>query len=271
MKKRISLIAVSLMLILYSSLALATTVNTGYEGTGDFNLQTTIISPIAPSITDTVDINTGCDGGCCCCPDCAGDYEGNQILTNNPFAASVHETTVTDGCVVIEQYYYDEFNGYTTYTNYYTYFNGTGTAESYVFAIPGEGMSYQLANGTGSAFVSFSQAVFSDGEFDYATTYGGGTWLCGPGYAGLVNDYDFNTNPGYYSPELGLYCVPVDESSLYAFLFAEATDHFGLSSEIVLGSLEYYQDIGVEGSSEYGTVVTSYGDDIDFDFEMELG
>ncbi len=269
MKKRISLIAVALMLILYSNVAFATTVNTDYEGMGDFELQTTILSPIAPIITDTVDINTGCDGGCCCCPDCAGDYEGNQIVTNNPFAASAHQTNVTDGCVVIEQYYYDVIDDQTIGTSYYTYFNGTGTAESYVYAVPGQGLSYQFANGTGSAFVSFDQVVFLNNVFDYGTSYGGGTWVCSPGYARLMNEYYFN-DKAYYNTELGLHCVPLDDSSLYAFLFAETTDSFGLSSEILFDSIEYYENIEAEGSSEYGTVVTS-NDDIDFDFEMELG
>ncbi len=274
MKKRISLIAVALMLILYSNVAFATTVNTDYEGMGDFELQTTILSPIAPIITDTVDINTGCDGGCCCCPDCAGDYEGNQIVTNNPFAASGHKTTVTDGCVVIEQYYYDEFNGYTTHTDYYTYFNGTGTAESYVYAVPGEGMSYQLANGTGSAFVSFDQVVFLNDVFDYGTSYGGGTWICSPGYAGLMNGYYLDNGEMHYDSELGLYCIPASESSLYTFLFAKSTDYFDLSSSFAMGPVEYYQNVGVEGSSDYGFVVEadpSEFDDIDFNFEMDLG
>ena len=270
MKIKISLTA-SIMLILYSTVVLATTVTTDYEGSGDLEIQTTIISPVAPIITDSADINTGCSGGCCCCPNCAGDYEGTQIVTNNPFSASVHKATVTDGCVVIEQTYNDNINGQNIQTDYYTYFNGTGTAESYVYAIPGHGMSYQLANGTGSAFVGFTQIVFLNGNFDYGTSYGGGVLLCNPGYAGMVNAYDFYSGKIYYDSQLGLYCYPVDDSSLYTFLFAQATDSFSLNSDLIMGSVEHIENVGAEGESEYGTVATSYNGNLTYDFGMELG
>lgn len=268
--RKISLVT-SLMIILFSNTVLATTVNTDYAGSGDLSIQTTIISPVVPIITDSANINTGCAGGCCCCPDCAGEYEGEQIVTNNPFSASGHEASVTNGCVEINQKYTDKIDGQTIETSYHTYMNGTGTAESYVYAIPGHGTSYQLANGTGSAFVGFTQLVFLDDEFDYGTSYGGGVWLCSPGYAGLLNRYDLYNGNIIYDSQLGLYCYPVDGSSLYAFLFAKTTDSFSLNSDFVMDSTEYAENIEAEGASEYGSVITSYNGSFNYDFGMELG
>jgi hypothetical protein len=269
--KKINLIA-AIMIIISSNIALATTVYTDYEGSGDFEIQTTIISPITPIITDSADINTGCSGGCCCCPDCAGDYKGSQIITNNPFSATAHNVNVTEGCVVIYQRYNDYVNGQSIATDYYTYFNGTGTAKSYIYTIPGQGMSYQLSNGTGSAFVWFTQNVFFDNVFDYGTSYGGGVMLCQPGYAGLRNQYQYSNGEIYYNSELGMYCYPVSyESSLYTFLFSKVTDLFSLNSFTEIGNVGYNQDIGVNGSAEYGTVINSKDDEIYFGFDMELG
>jgi len=267
MKMRISLITTSLMFILSVSLALATTAYTEYAGSGDFYLSTNIQSPIAPSITDTATIHTGCDGGCCCCPNCYGEYEGQQIVTNDPFSASAHEASVVDGCIQIEQTYTDEFDNRKTETLYYTYFDGTGTAESYVYAVPGAGRSYQLANGTGSSWVSFSQVVYLDDNFDYETTYGGAAWVCAPGYAGMVTEYYL----GYYNTQLGLYCVPVNETShLNGFLHTKTTDSMYLDSHIETDSIEKHQNIEALGASQYDTLIDS-NDDFIFDFEMELG
>jgi hypothetical protein len=192
-------------------------------------------------------------------------------VTNEPNSASGHEVTVTEGCVVIEQTYEDEFNGYKTENLYYTYFNGTGTAESYVTAVPGMAESIQLSNGTGSAYAAFSQIVYSDDTFDYSVLYGGGTWYCAPGYVGLFNAYNFYTSPGYYNPELGLYCIPVYEDySVYAFLNAESTDEMDVSAFAQMDSVEWYQDVEAEGESQYDIVISSY-DDLDFDLEMLLG
>ncbi|MFH0928902.1 MAG: hypothetical protein V1818_00935 [Candidatus Aenigmatarchaeota archaeon] len=271
--KTISLTTI-LMIILFSTVAFATSVNTDYEGMGDFYMETTIISPVAPDITDTVDINTGCDGGCCCCPDCFGEYSGNQYMTNNPFSASVHTAEVTEGCVVIEQYYTDYIDGHTIESYYYTYFNGTGTAESYIYVVPGLAESYQLANGTGSSYVSFSQIAYIGTEFDFSTTYGGAVWLCAPGYAGLYNQYYYSGGQIYYNSEMGLYCSPTDGSSMDNFLFASATDHFSLNSQLEIGDIESTQNVGVgEGEAEYGFTAIFYDmfDDLYFGFEMELG
>ena len=260
-----------LMFMLLNSMVLATTVYTDYAGSGDFSIETTIESIVKPDITDSSQINTGCDGGCCCCPDCAGDYEGTQIVTNDPFSASSHETTVTEGCVVIEQTYDDEFNGYSAETKYYTYFNGTGTAKSIVYALPGYGLSEQFSNGTGSTYASFSQIVYLDDTFDYETLYGGGTWYCESGYVGIYNEYDFYANPGYYNPKIGLYCVPVDENSnVYGFLHAKATDLMDVDTYVKIGSAELFEHGEVEGTAQYDIIATS-NDDLDFDFEMVLG
>jgi hypothetical protein len=262
----------SLMIILISSIAFATTVTTDYQGSGDFEIQTTIISPIVPIITDSAKIETGCSGGCCCCPECSGDYRGKQIMTNNPFSASSHDVNVTKGCVEINQNYVDYVDGQSIAMDYYTYFNGTGRAESFVNAVPGQGMSYQLSNGTGSAFVMLTQLVFLDDVFDYETTYGGGVLLCQPGYAGLWNQYQYLDGKIFYNTELGMYCQPASsQSTLYAFLFSKSTDAFGLNSTIDMNDVEYNQDIGSTGSAEYGTVVNSKSGDIYFGFDMELG
>jgi len=269
MRKTISLITLCLMII--SSAVSATTVNTDYSGAGDFSIQTTIISPVTPTITDSATIHTGCAGGCCCCPDCSGSYDGNQIVTNNPFSASGHKANVVNGCVVIDQKYNDNVGNQNIQTDYYTYFNGTGYAESYVYAVPGQGMSYQLANGTGSSFVGFTQIVFLNNNFDYGTSYGGGVFLCEPGYAGLFNNYHLSGEKIFYNSQLGMYCQPTDDSSLYAFLFAKSTGSFNLSSDAKIGSVEHIENAGAEGESEYGTVINSNNDNIDFDFDMELG
>jgi len=267
--KTISLTAI-LMILLFNTVAFATTVYTDYQGSGDLQLQTTITSPVAPSVTDSSEIHTGCDGDCCCWPELVGDYFGSQIVTNNPFSASGHTATVTEGCVVIEQEYTDYLGDQTIHTSYYTYFNGTGTAESYVYVIPGEAMSYQLANGTGSSFVSFSQIAFLNGDFDYGTNYGGQVWVCSPGYTEMMNYYYFSGGQIFYNTQLGMYCHPVGEGSLNSFLFAQGTDHFSLNSIVAGDGWGMSQDINVEGSSDYG-FTTDSNDNFDFGFDMELG
>lgn len=267
--KTISLTAI-LMTLLFSSVAFATTVYTDYEGSGDLELQTTITSPIMPSITDTSTIHTGCDGDCCCIPELVGGYSGSQIVTNNPFSASEHVVSVIDGCVIIEQYYTDYIGDQTIYTSYFTYFNGTGTAESYVYVLPGEAFSYQLANGTGSSYVSFNQIVLLDEEFDYGTYYGGEVWVCTPGYTGLMNYYYFSGGQIYYNTQLEMYCQPVSEANMQTFLFAQGTDHFALNGIASGSGWTMSQDINVEGSADYG-FTTQSNDDFNFDFEMELG
>jgi len=271
MKKNI-VITMGLVFSLFLNTVLATTVFTDYAGSGDFYLETTIESIVKPDITDSSRINTGCDGGCCCCPDCEGYYEGTQFITNDPFSASSHQVTITDGCVVIEQTYDDEFNGYRTETGYYTYLEGTGTAESFVlYAVPGMGESIQLSDGTGSTYASFSQIVYLDDTFDYEVLYGGGTWVCDSGYVGLYNEYDFYSNPGYYNPQLGFDCHPVDENSyIYGLLHAKTTDFMDVNAYIETELVEWHEDIEAEGSSQYDLVVNSY-DDLDFGLEMVLG
>jgi hypothetical protein len=267
-----TIILTVIMIMLFSTVAFATTAYTEYEGMGDFEMTTTLISPISPDITDSVAIYTGCAGDCpCCCyPNIFGGYSGTQVVSNNPFVASGHKADVTDGCISIDQYYIDYLGDQTIYTSYYTYFNGTGTAESYVFVVPGEAVSYQLANGTGTSFVSFGQIAYIGTEPDFSTTYGGGVWACAPGYAEMIGSYYYHNQQVYYNNELELYCYPVGENNLNAFLFTSSTDFFGLFSSLSTGYLEFSQEISVEGTSDYGFSVNST-DDIDFDFEMELG
>lgn len=259
-------------MVMSSSVAFATTVNTDYSGSGDFSIQTTIISPVAPTVIDTAEIHTGCAGGCCCCPDCSGTYDGNQLVTNNPFSASGHRTEVVNGCVVIDQKYNDNVGNQNIQTDYYTYFNGTGYAESYVYAVPGQGMSYQLSNGTGSAFVGFTQNVFSDDVFVYGTTYGAGVMICSPGYAGLSNSYYFSDGKIYYDAELGMYCQPAsEESNIYALLFSKSSNFFSLDSTLDMGDVQYDQNAGTTGVSDYGTVISSNNNETYFGFDMVLG
>ena len=249
---------------------MATDVHTDYSGKGDFQLQTNIQSEVTPTIYDSATIHTGCNGGCCCCPECSGSYEGLQFLANNPFSIAVDNANITNGCAALEQTIYDNLDNRSVKTKYYTYLDGSGNVVSYIYAKPGQGSSYQLSNGTGSAFIDFSQNVFTNGNFDYGTTYGGGVWVCGPGYAGMVSSYDVLNHNSYYDPELGLYCHPLDGSSLYAFLFAKTTDSFNLNNTVIIGSTESHENIESQGNSDYGTVATSHGS-LTFNFNMVLG
>jgi len=272
MKIRISLVTISLMFILFSSLVLATTVNTDYSGSGDFELTTKIESEVTPTITDRAEIHTGCEGVCCCCcqPDLSGEYYGYQIVMNNPYTASADEATVTYGCIELEQTIDDEYNGRRSETIYYTFFEGSGYATSFTYALDGQGLSYQLANGTGSSYISFTQVVYLDENFDYATSYGGAAWVCDPGWAGMVSEYSF----GHYNADLGLYCYSVDETShLNGFLHAQSTDSMDVLTKVKMGPSELIEHAGVEGAAQYDIVATAYNDfmsDFDFDLEMEL-
>ena len=270
MKIRISLVTTGLMFILFSSIVLATTVNTDYFGVGDFQLTTEIQSAVTPSINDRAEIHTGCDGGCCCCPECVGEYYGYQIVSNNPFSYSVDEANVIGGCIELEQTIDDEYDNQRAEIRYYTYFDGDGMATSYIYAKPGTGLGYQLANGTGTSYVSFSQVVYLDENFDYATTYGGAAWVCDPGWAGIASEYSF----GYYDADLGLYCYSLDENSrLNGFLHAQSTDHMDVLTKVEMGSAELIEHAGAEGAAQYDIVATAYDDfmsDFDFDLEMEL-
>jgi hypothetical protein len=267
--KTISLTSI-LMILLFSTVAFATTVHTEYEGSGDLEMTTILTSEVTPDIMDSVDITTGCDGGCCCLPDLSGSYRGTQVVSNDPTVLNGHTATTDEGCIEIRQTVYDELNGQKIYTDLYTYLEGEGTAESVFYVMRGKLMSFQLANGTGNSFVSFHQIVLLDDEFDYGFKYGGGVWMCSPGYAALNSGYNFYINPTYYFADLGLYCQHVDDSNIYAFLFAQTTDNFGLSSELEMDSIVMKDNIVAEGASSYGFTATTY-DSLDYDFEMQLG
>lgn len=275
-----TIILTVIMSLLFSSVALATSVNTDYEGVGEFSMVTTITSPILPDITDSVHINSGCCGTCCipnvCCPPVGeiGEYSGSLFMTNNPFSASVHEAEITDGCIDINQYFTEEIGEQTIQTLYHTYFNGTGEAMSYVYVVPGAAESYQLANGTGTSHVSFTQISYIGTDFDFLTTYGGTVWVCAPGYAGLYGQYYYSGGQIYYNNQLGLYCSPTDESRIETYLTASATDHFSISSELEMGDVKHCEDAGVEeGEADYGFTAVFYDmfDDLYFGFDMELG
>ena len=268
-----TIILTVIMSLLFSSVALATTVQTDYNGMGDLEMTTTLISPVGPDITDSVEIHTGCAGaccGCCCYPDVFGQYDGAQVVSNNPFVASGHIAEVEDGCVEINQYYTDVIGEQTIYTTYYTYFKGTGTAQSFVYVVPGAASSHQSTNGTGDSFVSFSQIAFIGDDLDFATNYGGQVWACSPGSVELMGQYYYSGGQIYYNNQLGLYCKPLGDRDMYAFLYAEGTDHFGLCGTAGNDDWGFGQDINIEGSSDYGFSVNS-NYDFDFNFEMELG
>lgn len=265
-----------MMITLFSSIAFATDVTTDYSGSGELIIQTNIQSEFSPTITDYAHINTGCVTCCClgldCCSTAGRDYSGQDIVTNEPFSASVHTVNVTNGCVVINQSYNDDIDNHQIQTNYYTYFNGTGSAESYIYAFLGNGTSYQFANGIGSAFVGFTQNIFSVDAFDYGTNYGGGVTICSPGYAGLMNKYQYSGGEIYYNAQLGMYCEPVSsESSLYAFLFSNSANNFNLESGTLINNIKQKQSIEANGVSDYGTLVSSKSGNISFNFDMILG
>ena len=262
------------LILLMSNVALATSVTTDYAGLGEFSMYTTILSPIAPDITDSVHINTGCCGTCCCPNDCCpptgeiGVYEGHLSMTNTPFSGSYHWAQTDDGCIEINQNYVEHIDGQSIYTNYYTYFNGTGYAESYVYVIPGEAISHQNASGAGTGFVEFRQIAFLDGEFDYETNYGGEVWICSNGYASLENYYNIIGGEAMYNTQLEMYCAPVGGGT-YSFLFADGTDHFNLNSEASGSYLDFCQDINVEGLFDYGFSALD-PDEFNFNFDMEI-
>ncbi|MBN2203177.1 MAG: hypothetical protein JW700_03255 [Candidatus Aenigmarchaeota archaeon] len=276
-----TMIATLIMFTLFSTMAFATSVSTDYEGVGEFSMEVTIASSVNPDITDSVHINAGCCGTCCCPNECCpaigeiGEYQGNLFMTNNPFSVSYHSADVTEGCVDIDQYYTDVIGDMTIQSYYHTHLNGTGTAESYMFyVVPGAAASIQLANGTGTSHVSFGQIAYVGTDYDFSAEYGGTVWACAPGYAGLYNEYYYSGGQIYYSSQLGLYCSPTDGSKMSSSLFASSTDSFNLTSELQVGDVENCQEAGVEnGTAEYGFTANFYDmfDDVYFGFDMILG
>jgi hypothetical protein len=245
MKLKLTIAVSNIMFILLSSLVLASTAFTEYEGSGDFILSTTI-----DSVSSNTEVHTGCEA-CCCCPDCPGSYEGIQYLSSDPKIIGDTATT-DDGCAEIHQTVVDESNGKTTYTNYDTVLDGEGTASSYYNESYG---AYQKADGSGIAYLSFSQYQLLNSDFNYATQTSG---LASNGdvYADMFSYYDVSGDPNYQA----LYYLYLSGDDTYAWFYSDWTDliysNLDLTSSDIF--LSYY--VGVLGSGSYATSTNSNND-----------
>ena len=249
MKLKLTIAVSNIMFILLSSLVLASTAFTEYEGSGDFILSTTI-----DSVSSTTEVHTGCEGECecCCCPDCPGSYEGIQYLSSDPKIIGDTATT-DDGCAEIHQTVVDESNGKTTYTNYDTVLDGEGTASSYYNESFG---AYQRADGSGIAYLSFSQYQFLNSDFNYATQTSG-LALNGDVYADMFSYYDVSGDPNYQA----LYYMYLSGDNTNAWFYFNSTDLLYLNLDLMSGNTFWSSDAGVLGS---GLFVTS----VDFNNDM---
>jgi len=248
MKIKLMIGVSNIMFILLSSLVLASSAFTEYEGSGDFFISTTI-GPVSSS----TEIHTGCEGesACCCCPDCPGGYEGIQYLNSNPKIID-DEATTEDGCAEIHQTVVDGSNGKTTYTNYDTLMDGTGSVKSYYH--DGWG-AYQRADGSGIAYVSFSQYQFLNSDFNYATQTSG---LASNGdvYADMFTYYDVSGIPNYQA----LYYLYLSGENTYAWFYLNSTDLLYLNLDLMSGNVFWSSDAGVLGSGLYITSVDMNND-----------
>ena len=255
-------VTLALAIILITPFALAASAFTEFSGSGDLSIKTTIDS----SYSD-LEVHTGCEA-CCCCPDCPDDgYEGYQFISSNPFMAST-ETTAHEGCVDIEIFDTYDRNGEVTYTETHTGFIGGGTASAFLMRDENEGYSSQYVNADGDSFVFFYQDNFIDGEFDYATTFGGIVEDSENGTAEM-NTYFLLNSPSIIVSDLRVECDPFGKC--YTMFDVATTDVLAMNAYLtILDDIEWYSFVGVDGTSLY-IIVTESNKPIDFGFAMEVG
>ncbi len=245
MKLKLTIAVSNIMFIPLIGLAMASSAFIEYEGSGDFLLSTTI-----DSVSSDTEIHTGCEGvsACCCCPDCPGSYEGEQYLSSDP---KIMDDTATadDGCVEIHQTVVDESNGKTTYTNYDTVLDGGGEVKSYYNEDWG---AYQKADGSGIAYVSYSQYQLSNSDFNYETQTSG-IAVNGDVYADMFSYYDVSGYPNYQA----LYYMFLSGENTSAWFYLDSTDLLYLNLALMSGDIFWSNDVEAVGDSLYATSVDS--------------
>lgn len=221
MEMKLMIVSSGIMFVLLSSLALASSAYTEYAGSGDFSLTTTI-----DFVSTNTEIHTGCEGvsACCCCPDCAGSYGGQQYVSTDP-KTMVDTATTEDGCVEQHQTVVDESDSKTTYTSYDTVMNGTGSASTYYY----EGSAYQEAQGSGISYVSTTQYQETNGNYNYLTQTSGMSMNDGT-YAGLLSYYDVSGFPNYQYFEMYLL-----GSNTYGWFYLNSTDLLNSNLLLLMG------------------------------------
>jgi hypothetical protein len=270
MKLKIALIMISI--ILFSQIALATDVLTEYEGSGDLLMTTTIISPVQPTVQDTVGSHTACSGECCgCCNNCygtgLGGYDGWSYLTNEYYGFSVDQGSVENGCINLQQDIVEQNGDQTITTQYNTGVNGTGYAYSWLSAVPFNAYAYQYAEGFGSTWAFFGQSSKTDDELNFETIFGGGTIDCNFGNVSMESEYQINSQADYNSI---LKALCQDPGFAYAALHGKASDYLNSNVELKTKFMNWLMNTEVIGQSELNISATS-DNSLDFSFDMVLG
>jgi hypothetical protein len=270
MKLKITLIMISL--ILCSQIAFATDVFTEYSGSGDFLMTTVIISPIQPTVQDTIESHTACSGSCCeCCNDCygtePGGYDGWSFLTNEYYGFSLDQGNVENGCINLQQDIVEQNGDQTITTHYGTGVNGTGSAYSWISAIPFNAYGFQYAEGFGSTWAFFGQSSKTDDELDFETIFGGGTIDCNFGNVSMESEYKVNSQADYNSI-LNALCQ--DPGFAYAALHGKASEYLNSNVELKAKFMNWLMNVEVVGQSELNISAES-NENLDFNFDMVLG
>ncbi len=271
MKSNIALVMT--FIVLFSQVVLATDVTTDYSGSGDFHMDTIIISPVQPIVQDTIDSHTACHDGCCgCCNNnCFGDqpggYNGWSYLTNEYYGFSVDQGSVENGCINLQQDITEQNGDQTITTQYNTGVNGTGYAYSWLSAVPFNAYAYQYAEGFGSTWAFFGQSSKTDDELDFETIFGGGTIDCNFGNVSMESEYKMNSQADYNSI---LKALCQDPGFAYAALHGKASDYLNSNVQLKTKFMSWLMSTEVIGQSELNISATS-DNSLDFSFDMVLG
>jgi hypothetical protein len=269
MKLKIALMMI--FIVLFSQIALATDVTTYYSGSGDLHIDTVIISPVQPTVHDTVDSHTACSGECCgCCNNnCFGNlpggYDGWSFLTNEYGSFSEDRGSVINGCINLQQGISEQNGNQVVTTQYSTGVNGTGYVYSWLSAVPLDAYAFQYAESMGSTWAFISQSSINP---DFDTIFGGGTINCNFGNVSMESEYKLNSQSDFKPVILKALCQ--DPGFAYAALHGNASNYLNSDAELKTKFMNWMLNVEVKGKGVLD-ISTETNKSIDFNFDMILG
>jgi|GEM_PF-4813535 len=219
---------------------------TDYQGTGQYYVATSIMAETGTLFTDTASMD-------------ADSYSGSQYVTDiYECAVGIDEVEIENGELKLNQHVIDRYDNETTHTDYNTGLNGTGSANSFVFADAKTGWSQQYAESDDYAYTSFGQTNHVGDDFDYGIE--SGTASIGEGSVYMENFY-----------------APINSTDAWSFsgmntsygmiwFYVNATKSLNITADYWADSVTWAADMKSMGSSLFDVVVES---DEDMNFNAD--
>ncbi len=241
-------IAIMIFLVMAKA-SLATSVYTEYSGSGDLSMTSTVTSPVAPEIENTVSARTSEDGS----------YDGTMYHANDQTSLSVNNVTVSGGCALVSQKIVEQQTNGRTAATQYSAGAYDGRVQSWVSAVPLKHYNIQSAAG------SESWAIFSQNASGIPEEYS--VYLIGVSDGGgltMVNRMSMRSWPTLYNASLSI------SSSSLAYLEGMSTSCIGINASMLSDDAVWILDSVVSGNGEVEMSTLSDGPII-LDANMVIG